>query len=104
MGLESYYRIFVEGFSWISSPITNLQRKWVNFKWKSECEREFNEIKGCLIASPILKVPDMDKNFCVCTDASGEGLGAVLMQYGGVISYDSRKLKTHEINYATHDL
>ena len=46
----------------------------------------------------------MDKYFFVCTDASGEGLGVVLMQDEGVIVYASRKLKTHEINYATHDL
>ena len=46
----------------------------------------------------------MDKEFCVCIDASVEGLGVVFMQDGGVITYASRKLKTHEINYATHDL
>jgi hypothetical protein len=42
--------------------------------------------------TPILKVPDMDQDFLVCTDASKEGLGGVLMQEGRVISYASRKL------------
>ena len=40
----------------------------------------------------------------VYTDACGEGVGAVLMQDGKVITYASRQLKTHEKNYATHDL
>jgi hypothetical protein len=42
--------------------------------------------------------------FFVCTDACKEGLGGVLTQNGHVISYESRKLKEHEINYATHEL
>lgn len=46
----------------------------------------------------------MDKDFTVCTNASKQGLGAVLMQYRGVIAYVSRKLKPHEELYATHDL
>ena len=46
----------------------------------------------------------MDKDFTMCTDASKQGLGAVLMQEGGVIAYASRKLKLHEEFYATHDL
>ena len=46
----------------------------------------------------------MDKDFTVCTDASKQGLGAVLMQDRGVIAYASRKLKPHEELYATHDL
>ena len=46
----------------------------------------------------------MDKDFIVCTDALKKGLGAVLMQEGGVIAYASRKLKPHEEQYATHDL
>ena len=52
----------------------------------------------------ILKVHDMDVDFLVCTDASKEGLGGVLMQDGRVITYISRKLRRHEENYATHDL
>jgi hypothetical protein len=46
----------------------------------------------------------MEKDFTVCKDASKQGLGAVLMQDGGVIVYASRKLKKHEELYATHDL
>jgi hypothetical protein len=46
----------------------------------------------------------MEKDFTVCTDASKKGLGAVLMQDGGVIAYVSRKLKKHEEIYTTHDL
>jgi len=49
----------------------------------------------------ILKVPYMDKEFFVCTNASKEDLGGVLMQDGRVITYISRK---HEDNYAMHDL
>ena len=46
----------------------------------------------------------MEKDFTVYTDASKQGLGAVLMQDGGVISYASRNLKKYEEFYATHDL
>ena len=46
----------------------------------------------------------MEKDFTVFMDASKQGLGAVLMQDGGVIDYTSRKLKKHEELYATHDL
>jgi hypothetical protein len=46
----------------------------------------------------------MEKDFTVCTNASKQGLGAVLMQDGGVITYMSRNLKQHEELYATHDI
>jgi hypothetical protein len=52
----------------------------------------------------ILKVPDMDEEFLLCTDASKEGLGRVLLQDGRVISYISRKLRRLEESYATHNL
>jgi hypothetical protein len=57
-----------------------------------------------LTTAPILKVPDIDADFLVCTDAYKEGLGGVLMQDGRVIAYISRKLRRHEENCATHDL
>ena len=57
-----------------------------------------------LTSAPILRVPDMDKDFMVCTDASKQGLVAVLMHEVGVIAYVSRKLKHHDEQYATQDL
>jgi hypothetical protein len=56
------------------------------------------------MTTPILKVPDMDEEFLVCTYTSKEGLGEVLMQNGRVIAYISRKLRKHEENYVMHDL
>ena len=64
----------------------------------------FNKLKELLTIAPILKIVDPNKDFVVCADACNEGLGGVLKQEGHVISYDSRKLKIHEKNYATYDL
>eukprot|EP00253_Pinus_taeda_P035628 PITA_35628 len=104
MGLADYYRRFVEGFSKIAKPITTLQRKGVKYEWTEECNKAFSELKRLLTSAPILKVPNMDKDFMVCTNTSKHGLGAVLMQDRGVIAYVSRKLKPHEELYAIHDL
>ena len=57
-----------------------------------------------MLTTPILKVLDMDTDVLVCTDASKEDLGRVLMQDGRVIAYISRKFRMHEENYMTHDL
>jgi hypothetical protein len=104
MGLAGYYRRFVEGFSKIANPITKLQKKNKKFVWTEKCAEAFRRLKELLTTAPILKVPDMDANFLVCTDASKEGLGGVLMQDERVIAYISRKMRRHEENYATHDL
>ena len=69
-----------------------------------ECDTAFTELKRLLTSAPILQVPDMRKDFTVYIDASAQGLGALLMQEGGVIAYASRKLKKHEDLYAMHDL
>jgi hypothetical protein len=104
MGLAGYYRWFVEGFSKIANPITELQKKNKKFVWTEKCVEAFRRLKELLMTTSILKVPDMDEDFLVCTDASKEGLGRVLMQDGRVIAYISRKLRKHEENYAMHDL
>jgi hypothetical protein len=104
MGLAGYYQRFIEGFSKIANPITELQKKNKKFVWTEKCTEAFWRLKELLTTTPILKVPDMDADFLVCIDASKEGLGEVLMQDRRVIAYISRKLRRHEDNYATHDL
>jgi hypothetical protein len=104
MGLEGYYRQFVEGFSKIENPIIELQKKNKKFIWTKKCAKEFWRLNELLTTTPVLKVLDMDTNFLVCTDASKEFLGGVLMQDGRVIAYISRKLRRHEENSVTHDL
>jgi hypothetical protein len=104
MGLAGYCQRFVEGFSKIVKPITTLQRKEVRYEWTEECNSAFIELKRLLTSAPILRVSDIENDFTVCTDASKQGLGGILMQDGGVIVYASRKLKQHEELYTTHDL
>jgi hypothetical protein len=82
MGLTGYYQWFVEGFLNIANPITKLQKKNKKFVWTNKCMEAFRRLKELLTTVPILKVPDMDADFLVCTDASKEGLGGVLMQDG----------------------
>jgi hypothetical protein len=104
MGLAGYYRGFIGGFSKISHPITSLQRKGMKFQWTLDCERSFQHLKQLLTRAPILRIEDPNEYFIVCIDACNEGLGGFLSQNGFVICYESRKLKEHESNYATHDL
>jgi hypothetical protein len=52
----------------------------------------------------ILVMPDMEKPFSIYCDASGQGLGCVLMQYGHVVPYASWQLRKHEVNYPNHDM
>eukprot|EP00253_Pinus_taeda_P018433 PITA_18433 len=82
MGLAGYYRRFVEGFSRIAYPITSLQKKGKIFKWTSECQQSFDRLKHLLTTTPILSIADPNKDYMVCTDASKEGVGGVLMQEG----------------------
>ena len=104
MGLASYYQRLVANFSKIAHPITSLQRKGKKFIQSDKCEEAFQYLKECLTSAPVLVLPDPCKEFVVCTDASLDGLGVVLMQDGRVITYESKKLKDHELNYPTHDL
>ncbi|GJQ93831.1 putative reverse transcriptase domain-containing protein [Tanacetum coccineum] len=74
------------------------------FDWGEEQETTFQTLKDKLCNAPVLALTDGPEDFVVYCDASGLGLGCVLMQRGKVIAYASRQLKIHEKNYTTHDL
>ena len=73
MELTSYYRKFVKNFSKLAYPITQLQRKGNKFIWDDKCEEAFNLLKQKLTSTPILKLPNLHKEFSICTNACGEG-------------------------------
>ena len=104
LGLAGYYRRFIENFSKIAKPMTNLLKKTKGFEWTPECEKSFQTLKEKLTTTPVLALPDIQQGFVVYCDASRQGLGCVLMQNGKVIAYASRQLKEHEQRYPTHDL
>ncbi|CAN6445407.1 unnamed protein product [Victoria cruziana] len=104
LGLAGYYRRFVQNFSQIVSPMTGLLKKGVALEWSDECEKSFLDIKKRLTSAPILILPKVGEPYVVYTDASRDGYGGILMQDGRVIAYTSRQLRSHEKNYATHDL
>ncbi|GJW45215.1 putative reverse transcriptase domain-containing protein [Tanacetum coccineum] len=95
---------FIENFSKIAKSLTILSQKSKTFYWGEEQELAFQTLKDKLCNAPVLALPDGPKDFVVYCDASGVGLGCVLMQRGKVIANASRQLKIHEKNYTTYDL
>jgi hypothetical protein len=104
LGLAGYYRRFIPNFSKIAKPMTQLLEKEAKFSWSSQCEKVFLTFKKLLTTAPVLAQPDIEKSFDVYCDASGTGIGGVLMQDGRAIAYASRQLRRHEEHYPTHDL
>jgi hypothetical protein len=82
LGLADYYRRFIPDFSKLVKPITSLLKNDTKFNWSSKCNEAFEQLKVLLTTAPVLAQPDIEKPFDVYCDASGSGLGCVLMQEG----------------------
>ncbi|WMV41955.1 hypothetical protein MTR67_035340 [Solanum verrucosum] len=68
-----------------------------------ECERELSEAQDLFNVGSYFDFTEKGVDFSVYCNASGMGLGGVLMQKGKMLAYASRPLKDHERNYPTHD-
>ena len=119
LGFVGYYRKFIQNFSKIARPLTDLiptvsktktRKKTLRpvWKWEKEQEESFQTLKSKLASPPILAYPNFDLPFEIHTDASLHGLGAVLYQTQDgiqhVIAYASRGLSKSEKNYPAHKL
>ncbi|GJS50467.1 putative reverse transcriptase domain-containing protein [Tanacetum coccineum] len=82
LGLAGYYRRFVEGFSRLALPLTKLMRKGEKFVWNEEREKSFEELKQCLVSSPILTLPSGKGGSRFTVDALRGVLGVYSLQHG----------------------
>ena len=107
LGLGSYYRRFVKGFSELVQPLTELTKKNTQFKWTDTCEKAFNNLKVALTGPDIMGYPRDDSPFILDTDACDVSIGAVLSQIQDgrerVVAYASRTLNKAERNYCVTD-
>lgn len=105
LGLAGWYRRFIENFSSLTFPITETLSTKARFKWTSEANEAFEEVKKRLTTAPVLANPDFKKKFYLHCDASDYGIGAVLVQFDEngeerPIAFMSKKLNTSQRNYS----
>jgi hypothetical protein len=101
IGLVNYFRKFIEHYSEIAVPLTNLTRKSHPWVWTGRCQDAFELLKQKLTEDPLLCTPDESLPYEVVTDASDLGLDGVLLQEGQPVAFKSRKLNDAELNYQT---
>jgi hypothetical protein len=104
LGLEGFYWCFMRDFSTIAAPLNDLMKKGVPFYWGAAQEHSFNTLIDKLTHAPLLQLLDFGKTFVLECDASGIGIGGVLLQEGKPIAYFSEKLSGPSLNYSTYNM
>jgi hypothetical protein len=94
---------FVKDFGSIPVPLDVLTKKDVPFVWGDAQQEAFMLLKDKLTHAPLLQLPDFHKTSELECDASGIGLGGVLLQEGKPVAYFSEKLSGPSLNYSTYD-
>jgi len=108
LGFANFYRKFIRNYSRISTPLTEITKKEVGFKWEKEHREAFDQLKQVFLEAPVLEMYDPRRKTRVETDASDFALGAVLSQQSDdgkwrPVFYHSRKFSGAELNYDVHD-
>lgn len=108
LGFANFYRCFIDGYSHITQPLTNLTRKGVIFNLSGAALAAFNALKRAFVSSPVLQHFDLQKPCTVSTDTSNFTILGVFQQpdHEGLlhpVAFYSRKLSPAEINYEVHD-
>uniref|UniRef100_A0A2N9GM02 Integrase catalytic domain-containing protein n=1 Tax=Fagus sylvatica TaxID=28930 RepID=A0A2N9GM02_FAGSY len=97
-----YYRKFIQGYGKIAGPLTSMLKK-DSFIWSLEAKKAFEQLKQTMTQAPVLALPDFTKPFIVECDASGTGIGGVLMQNQKPIAFISQALQGRNLAMSTYD-
>jgi hypothetical protein len=97
LGSTGYYHKFFGNYGRIEVPLTTLTKKDA-FSWTLEAIKAFEQLKEVMCKAPVLTTPDFTKTFIVECDASGNGIGDVLMQEGRHLPFESRSLKGKDLH------
>jgi hypothetical protein len=103
LGLANYFREFIQGYAELAAPMTGLTKAVNPFVWTAQCQKAFDGIKYALTHAPVSVSPDGSLPYEVVCDASGIGLGAVLLQNGHPFAYESRKLSGPDTRYTPEE-
>jgi hypothetical protein len=103
LGIAGFYRCFMRDFSTIAVPLNDLMKKGVPFYWGAAQEHSFNTLIDKLTHASLLQLPNFGKTFELEYDASGIGIGGVLLQESKPIAYFSENLSGPLLNSSTYD-
>lgn len=78
LGQSGYYRRFIRGYGLTAKPLTALLRQGVLWQWTEHEQQSFDQLKSAVCQAPVLTLPNFQEQFCVETDTSEQGVGAVL--------------------------
>jgi hypothetical protein len=99
---QGYYRKFVKNYGKIAAPLTALLKN-NSFTWTPAVAQAFQTLKMVMCTTPVLTLPDFTKTFVLECDASGKGIGAVLMQEGRPLDFTSKQLSERNLGKSIYE-